>query len=304
MKKLLYVLAAVGLFAACQPEEIQTAFEVAPAKAKVVIKALDVNDGHEVAVADLGLTYTFNPAPAKAELVDGAICFESKEGSPLPQTEVTVNWSYDGQENASQSITVPAVPAAATLTVPLTIVVGKRNIERVISVKEIVNEEEAWVEGPYYFTPASGHALVDHNGMMWAKNLTEFMLKGTVTYDEVYGQVVSDVTVLNDAFESDVRVYALMYNVGEEKEATQAEIRVSAWSYYTAYTYYVYVPCYVEVYADEELVGKIDCTLYMNFFQYDEIANPEGHGHYEYGHGHAHDHGGSDNAGGGIVVAE
>ena len=101
MKKLLYVLAAVGLFVACQQEEIQTAFEVAPAKAKVVIKAVDVNDGSEVDVAKLGLTYSFNPAPADSKLEGNAIYFEGKEGSPLPQTEVTVNWSYDGQENAS-----------------------------------------------------------------------------------------------------------------------------------------------------------------------------------------------------------
>ena len=302
MKKLLYVLAAVGLFVACQPEEIQTAFEVAPAKAKVVIKAVDVNDGSEVDVAKLGLTYSFNPAPADHKLEGNVIYFEGKEGSPLPQTEVTVNWSYDGQENASQSISVPAVPAAASLTVPMTIVVGKRNSERVIKEEVIVDQENAWLEGPYYFTPASGHALVDHDGKMWAKNLTEFMLKGTVTYDEVYGQVVTDVEVLNDAFESDVMMYVYKYNYGEDVTPAEEEITVSAWSYYTAYTYNVCVPCYVEVYADDELVGKVSCVLYMNFFEYEEIANPEGHGHYVEGHGH--DHGGSDNAGGGIVVAE
>lgn len=302
MKKLLYVLAAVGLFVACQPEEIQTAFEVAPAKAKVVIKAVDVNDGSEVDVAKLGLTYSFNPAPADHKLEGNVIYFEGKEGSPLPQTEVTVNWSYDGQENASQSISVPAVPAAASLTVPMTIVVGKRNSERVIKENVIVDEENAWFEGPYYFTPASGHALVDHGGMMWAKNLTEFMLKGTVTYDAVVGLVVTDVEVLNDAFESDVLVYAYSYDVGEEVTPSEEEITVSAWSYYTAYTYTVCIPCYVEVYADDELVGKITCVLYGNQFEYAEIANPEGHGHYVEGHGHAH--GGSDNAGGGIVVAE
>lgn len=302
MKKLLYVLAAVGLFVACQPEEIQTAFEVAPAKAKVVIKAVDVNDGSEVDVAKLGLTYSFNPAPADSKLEGNVIYFEGKEGSPLPQTEVTVNWSYDGQENASQSISVPAVPAAASLTVPMTIVVGKRNSERVIKEVQIEDKENAWIEGPYYFTPASGHALVEHDGMMWAKNLTEFILKGTVTYDAVYGQVITDVEVLNDAFESDVMVYALMYDYGEDVTPSEAEIRVSAWSYYTAYTYNVCVPCYVEVYADDELVGKVSCVVYKNFFEYEEIANPEGHGHYVEGHGH--DHGGSDNAGGGIVVAE
>lgn len=302
MKKLLYVLAAVGLFVACQPEEIQTAFEVAPAKAKVVIKAVDVNDGSEVDVAKLGLTYSFNPAPADHKLEGNVIYFEGKEGSPLPQTEVTVNWSYDGQENASQSISVPAVPAAASLTVPMTIVVGKRNSERVIKEEVIVDQENAWLEGPYYFTPASGHALVDHDGKMWAKNLTEFMLKGTVTYDEVYGQVVTDVEVLNDAFESDVMMYVYKYNYGEDVTPAEEEIRVSAWSYYTAYTLVGCIPYYVEVYADDELVGKISGVAYENWFMYEEIANPEGHGHYVEGHGH--DHGGSDNAGGGIVVAE
>ena len=302
MKKLLYVLAAVGLFVACQPEEIQTAFEVAPAKAKVVIKAVDVNDGSEVDVAKLGLTYSFNPAPADHKLEGNVIYFEGKEGSPLPQTEVTVNWSYDGQENASQSISVPAVPAAASLTVPMTIVVGKRNSERVINEEVIVDQENAWLEGPYYFTPASGHALVDHDGKMWAKNLTEFMLKGTVTYDEVYGQVVTDVEVLNDAFESDVMMYVYKYNYGEDVTPAEEEIRVSAWSYYTAYTLVGCIPYYVEVYADDELVGKISGVAYENWFMYEEIANPEGHGHYVEGHGH--DHGGSDNAGGGIVVAE
>ena len=53
-------------------------------------------------------------------------------------------------------------------------------------------------------------------------------------------------------------------------------------------------------------IDSLSCSpcFISHMYEYEEIANPEGHGHYELGHGHAHDHGGSDNAGGGIVIAE
>ena len=85
------------------------------------------------------------------------------------------------------------------------------------------------------------------------------------------------------------------------------EITVSAWSYYTAYALVGEVAIPFTIYADkgtknEAVVATFDLVLTESMCEYSEIANPEGHGHYMEGHGH--DHGGSDNAGGGIVIAE
>ena len=42
MKKLYMLLALVGIFAACQPEELQTTFEVDAAKAVINVECIDI----------------------------------------------------------------------------------------------------------------------------------------------------------------------------------------------------------------------------------------------------------------------
>ena len=42
MKKLYMLLALVGIFAACQPEELQTTFEVDAAKAVIDVTCIDI----------------------------------------------------------------------------------------------------------------------------------------------------------------------------------------------------------------------------------------------------------------------
>ena len=301
MKKLLYVLAAVGLFAACQPEEIQTAFEVNPAKVIVNVRAKDINTQKPVMVADLNLTNL-----SVGEVVGETI--EIVGNKTISAQNLTGNWDYDGA-SGDFSLPIPAVRAGGQATLDLVFIVGTPVVDQTITVSEpVFDEKSAMLLGRFYFNPASGHALVEHDGMMWAKNLTEFMLTGTVTYDSYTGCERDDFEVYNDVYAAQVEAKSYLYDFGLFAEPMKAEIKVSAWSYYTAYTEVYAVPGYYEVYAEyagkKECVGKVTIYGYYTRFEYEEIANPEGHGHYEYGHGHAHDHGGSDNAGGGIVVAE
>lgn len=299
MKKLLYVLAAVGLFVACQPEEIQTAFEVNDAKVIVNVRAQDINTQKPVMVADLNLT----------NLSAGKVVGETIEivgNKTISAQNLTGSWEYDGA-GADFSLPIPAVRAGGQATLDLVLVVGTPVVDQAITVSTpVFDEESAMLLGRFYFSPASGHALVEHDGMMWAKNLTEFMLTGIVTYDSYTGYVREGFEVYNDVYSAQVEAKSYLYDLGLFVEPKEADIKVSAWSYYTAYTEVYAVPGYYEVYAEyagkKECVGKVAIYEFYTSYEYEEIANPEGHGHYVYGHGH--DHGGSDNAGGGIVVAE
>ena len=297
MKKLLYVLAAVGLFVACQPEEIQTAFEVDPAKAVITVSFVDVNTGKAPETDPVVL------------MADGSVVenpYVILGNKALTERTVTFTAKYQDIISDPYTVPVPAVKAGSVVNINITIVVGKPNVEKTIELVE-GNPGDVIVYGPYYFQP-EGHELVFHDDMMWAKNLTEFMLTGTVTYDSYTGCERDDFEVYNDVYAAQVEAKSYLYDFGLFAEPMKAEIKVSAWSYYTAYTEVYAVPGYYEVYAEyagkKECVGKVTIYGYYTRFEYEEIANPEGHGHYEYGHGHAHDHGGSDNAGGGIVVAE
>ena len=296
MKKLLYVLAAVGLFVACQPEEIQTAFEVDPAKAVITVSFVDVNTGKAPEAGPVVL------------MADGSVVenpYVILGNKALTERTVTFTAKYQDIISDPYTVPVPAVKAGSVVNINITIVVGKPNVEKTIELVE-GNPGDVIVYGPYYFQP-EGHELVFHDDMMWAKNLSEFILHGTITYPNISGQEVKNLKIFDETLKNVVDVYVLALDYGVEQTTEEMEITVSAWSYYTAYALVGEVAIPFTIYADkgtknEAVVATFDLVLTASMCEYDEIANPEGHGHYVEGHGH--DHGGSDNAGGGIVIAE
>lgn len=295
MKKLFSLLALVGVFAACQPEELETAFEVSDAVATITVTTIDINTGNNVDA-------TISASDAAATVAGNVVTLK---GSPaLTARTVTVTASYQGKDY-STSVDVQALLAGGKASYNADIYVGVPVAEQEITYSLV--SEESSVSDPVYFTKADGHALVDHAGKYWAENLTEFLLKGEVTWTNVTGSEFVSSECTDPVFDQIVKLYADA--VKDASKVTETpdvlEITVSAWAYYTVYQTVTTTVKTYGVFADGVQVGSVVVNNYSSAVQYEEIANPMGHGHYQQGHGHAgHGHGDGGNAGGGIVWGE
>lgn len=295
MKKLFSLLALVGVFAACQPEELETAFEVSDAVATITVTTIDINTGNNVDA-------TISASDAAATVAGNVVTLK---GSPaLTARTVTVTASYQGKDY-STSVDVQALLAGGKASYNADIYVGVPVAEQEITYSLV--SEESSVSDPVYFTKADGHALVDHAGKYWAENLTEFLLKGEVTWTNVAGSEFVSSECTDPVFDQIVKLYADAVKDGAKVTETPdvLEITVSAWAYYTVYQTVTTTVQTYGVFADGVQVGSVVVNNYSSAVQYEEIANPMGHGHYQQGHGHAgHGHGDGGNAGGGIVWGE
>lgn len=295
MKKLFSLLALVGVFAACQPEELETAFEVSDAVATITVTTIDINTGNNVDA-------TISASDAAATVAGNVVTLK---GSPaLTARTVTVTASYQGKDY-STSVNVQALLAGGEASYNADIYVGVPVAEQEITYSLV--SEESSVSDPVYFTKADGHALVDHAGKYWAENLTEFLLKGEVTWTNVTGSEFVSSECTDPVFDQIVKLYADAVKDGAKVTETPdvLEITVSAWAYYTVYQTVTTTVQTYGVFADGVQVGSVVVNNYSSAVQYEEIANPMGHGHYQQGHGHAgHGHGDGGNAGGGIVWGE
>lgn len=295
MKKLFSLLALVGVFAACQPEELETAFEVSDAVATITVATIDINTGNNVDA-------TISASDAAATVAGNVVTLK---GSPaLTARTVTVTASYQGKDY-STSVNVQALLAGGKASYNADIYVGVPVAEQTITYSLV--SEESSVSDPVFFTKADGHALVDHAGKYWAENLTEFLLKGEVTWTNVTGSEFVSSECTDPVFDQIVKLYADA--VKDASKVTETpdvlEITVSAWAYYTVYQTVTTTVQTYGVFADGVQVGSVVVNNYSSAVKYEEIANPMGHGHYQQGHGHAgHGHGDGGNAGGGIVWGE
>ena len=294
MKKLFSLLALVGVFAACQPEELKTAFEVSDAVATITVTTVDVNTRQNVEA-------TITASDAAATVAGNIVTIK---GTPaLTARTVTVTATYQGK-GYSQDVKINAIPAGSKGEYSADIYVGVPVAEQVITYSLV--SEKSSVSAPVYFTRTDGHALVDHAGKYWAENLTEFLLKGEVTWTKVTGSEFVSSECTNPLYSEIVKLYADAVKDGAKVTETPdvLEITVSAWAYYTVYQTVTTNAKTFGVFADGVQVGSVVVNNYSSEVTYEEIANPMGHGHYHQGHGHSHGHGDGGNAGGGIVWGE
>lgn len=298
MKKLFSLLALVGVIAACQPEKLETAFEVADAVATITVNAVDVNTQK----AAVGVTFSASDAAAT---VSGNVI--TVKGNPaLTARTVDVTATFQGK-TYTQSVSVNALRAGGVASYSITIPVGVPVSEQTLTFK-LDSQEVVKVETEY-FKKEDGHALVDHAGKMWAENLTEFLLEGEVSWVNYTG--IDPVTVNGGAINNanyteivDLYKETIKSTAKLDKTPSFFEFTVSAWAYYTVYATRTQTMLTWGVYADDVLVGEIYANSYSSEIEYEEIANPMGHGHYHAGHGNPHGHGEGGNAGGGIVWGE
>ena len=318
MKKLLSLIALAGIFAACQPEELKTAFDAAKAKATINVRVVDVRTKEAPASYKV---------LADGKEVSGSVI--TLEGSPaLAQKTVSITVRYQSdymsaeETTEAQTVNVAALRAGGEATYDVTFVVGYPESKYTITCER--TKEGVYETEKEYFTPSDSHAETHtHDGGLWVRNNTEFILTGVVTWYSYNGALATytmneslkeDVKEDVEELETVVKDYAKLFTYGYKDgklvgEKHELNLQVSAYCYYTAYQINTKVTGREYTVSAEKdgkkvVVGTI--TVKSNTSssaEYEEKGDPNAHGHYVYGHGHAHGHG-TDNAGGGIVTPE
>ena len=287
MKKFFSLIALVGVFAACQPEKLTTAFEVAPAEVTITVKVVDLLTGEDVtAAATITSETTLIGTPA------------------IAAQDYTVSATYK-EGKGSATIHINALRAGGKANYSAVIPVGGPDYNLKAELETIsVTEEYLQLAG----------AEMHYQGAYWAENASEFILKDSATYPtfEGYDMDMDTAKILDDLFESDVILaFAELYDEIVEGTAT-IDYSVSAWSLYnvfaTIFTEKDLLKIIAEPVGDARVVGEngvigtVELTSKSSQAEYEEMQHPDYAGHWSPGHGHGEKTG--PNAGGGLVEAE
>ena len=318
MKKFFSLIALVGVFAACEPENLQTAFNVNDATATVnetVLCAAPDFDPSAVTV-----TYGWS--------VGTGFSTKSIKGNPsIPAGTVTVTAHYKGAE-ASTTVSFPQIfagmDAVLTATVILPYNAGGYIIDYVPGEPEVYDVEVYGLQAA-----AHGHGYgvaqeVEFEGekfKVWMmENATEFILEDSYTWFIPDGFEVDDFEVLNDDFylESALWYAAFLEESGFDFEEESYDFSVGAWSLYNVINPVItWVTPIIVTATPEEGSNNPEIGPVASFNMYElyaacgvvEMAHPDHAAHYVPHSGHyTHDghalHGDNNNAGGGIITAE
>ncbi len=309
MKKFFSLIALVGVFAACQPEELKTVFESAPAQLTIkvgkVYNAVDGKDLTAVATKDADVVITGNPAIAKGSQVMHA--------------------SYGG---VTGDVTVE-YPSIVADTDPITITAGDIWLPGTKNNYKFEVKEGAKVEDTQEFGLLSAeNSGISHNDSMWLENANEYILIDTYTYKEYSGSAVvpGSVKYIDDFFKKEIDELVAAKSGDEitfvEKEGT---VKVSAWSLYNVINKVTTTTTTMQVIATPDPAGSaaipgnngviatFDVESIVAIPEKVEIAHPSHASHYVEPVGHEEatgngvhhgTHGDGSNAGGGFVEAE
>ena len=309
MKKFFSLIALVGVFAACQPEDLTTAFSVSPAKLTITATAKSLAPGFSEGAV------TWNPSKT-VELT----------GTPvLAAGSTTITATYAGASN-SVNVAYPQLLAGATGNITTDVFIPYNSGEYEVSVKEAEAESEYTVK--MLQEAAHGHGVAtktvefddEEYKIPMLENANEFVLNDSFKYVTYEGtDLQGEPKILNDDFADDVTGIALLYDEGiTEKEETKP-FSVSAWAIYNVLNVVEEVSTVYNVVAtpkaganvpelpENGVVGTFTAVKKNSAFQVFEFAHPNHASHYvapEDGHYHGHGHGDGNNAGGGLVVAE
>ncbi len=297
MKKFFSLIALVGVFAACQPEKLTTAFEVGPAEATISVKVVDILTGEDVtAAASISTPTTITGASPKFDIAE---------------QDYTVSASYkEGKGSATVHINAlrPGGKAHYSVVVP----VGGDITDYTITVEPgtaVKTEKLLYLEA----TKTHGHEYTHDGYSKWLENASEFILVDSAKYNEYDGQELDGDYVVNEAaFEEYVKNAAKAYDGTIKATPKTLDFKVSAWSLYNVFGHeYTTVTPYnvvatpkgdARIVGDNGVVGTFKVKTMSSDAQYEECAHPAHASHYIHGHGTSEKPGG--NAGGGIVDAE
>lgn len=309
MKKLFSLFALVGAFVACQPEELETAFDVDPAKATINVTVIDVQTAEPIE----GLKVD---CPGGEGDVDGnVVTITGKKAIQAMDVNLVLSSSKYPDETKTVTVKINSLLAGGLATYNVVEVMGTPypepgpdpEPEPVVVTVEKGTSLSVTEVGYLSTLDVEGHSH-SHNGIdlsKWAENPTPFMITVSGTYSVFSGVEAEKTSVTNPDYESLVQTYVDSYNsVGQKEEKEEFSFNVSAWALYTVWQTKTTETTEYVVKVDGEEVGTFNVEgVSSTQVEYLEMALP-GHSHdYVHGHGHA-SHGEHDNAGGGIVFAE
>ena len=305
MKKFFSLIALVGVFAACNPEDLTTYFTVTPATVTLTANAVSAAPGF----SESAVTYT----PSKVQTVSGT------ETTPsIAPGQFTVSASYEGANSETQTVAYPRVLGGAdlklnvTLTIPYSIPGYKIEIVKA--------ESESELTWKCLEAAAHGHGVttktVEYDGEEYEipmlENANEFTLTDTYKVESYTGQelVPGSKVIANEDFAEYVEHAWDNASADKiEKTVVEKEFTVSAWAIYNVLGVIETVTDTYEVVAtpdantpalpDGGVVGSFQIRKKNSGSQFFEFAHPNHASHYEAGHGHGHGNG--SNAGGGLV---
>ncbi len=309
MKKLFSLFALVGAFVACQPEELETAFDVDPAKATINVTVIDVQTAEPIE----GLKVD---CPGGEGDVDGnVVTITGNKAIQAMDVNLVLSSSKYPDETKTVTVKINSLLAGGLATYNVVEVMGTPypepgpdpEPEPVVVTVEKGTSLSVTEVGYLSTLNVEGHSH-SHNGIdlsKWAENPTPFMITVSGTYSVFSGVEAEKTSITNPDYESLVQTYVDSYNsVGQKEEKEEFSFNVSAWALYTVWQTKTTETTEYVVKVDGEEVGTFNVEgVSSTQVEYLEMALP-GHSHdYVHGHGHA-SHGEHDNAGGGIVFAE
>ena len=314
MKKFFSLIALVGVFAACQPEDLRTAFSAANATADVAVTVVCAADGFTQGAA--AITYAWSNGASTQAI----------EGNPyLNAGTVTVTATYNGA-TASETVSFPRLLAGSqthlTATVMLPYNAGGYEI-KAEPVEPAEEETELYVLKASLSHGTAEKYSVEYEGKTYSvpmvENATEMVLSDKYSYKSYSGyEVAAPLTVTNSDFEDACgRIFdAAQVLAGITPKAETLDFTVSAWSLYNVINPVVTTTTTYNLIATPNagsnnptlpnggVVGNFKLSSKKATAGAVERAHPDHASHYEEGHGTGHGHGSNNNAGGGIVEAE
>lgn len=322
MKKFFSLIGLVGVFAACQPENLTTAFQLKPAELTLRGEAHFVPDGVNVLDSDVDYRYSINGAAFQS----GKYCVLS--GSPISEGNVEFSAMYEGLEG-STTVNYPTLYpgwGAKEWIVPIAVPFNAKDYTFVAK----LNKAETDALVPEYKVTmlkaaAHNHGVVGSYNFYFdgekyvipmLANANDFILLDTFTYDSYDGIEAEGVKLENTDYEDEFNAVVKQYCTGlTVEEAKEGNITVSAWAMYNHVAVVKTTKKVFDVYAiptdetthalpNEGLIGSFRAVEMRTFCGPVEAALPGHESHYQHGHGNGHGHGENSNAGGGLIEAE
>lgn len=311
MKKFFSLIALVGVFAACQPEELTTAFQVTPAVVNFV------------ADADCAA-----PGFVKSDVNFGYPTVSANSRGVIEAGSAAVTASYGGV-SLSNSVSYPKVLAGGEATVNTFFTFP---YDRAGYTIEVVPVDTVVVPSFYILEAAShGHGYAKKQTVEVAgetievqmlENANDYVLLDSYKYNTFKGDTLVKASVVNsnkdfaEDFEASVALFDGEIKVTEVKK----DFKVSAWALYNVVNvvFKNTVNCKVTatpaddstVALADEVIGTFSYVYFDSLVEPVEMAHPSHASHYVeptadgHYHGHGHGHGEFENAGGGLVEAE
>ncbi|MBQ9661064.1 MAG: hypothetical protein IJV37_07390 [Bacteroidales bacterium] len=312
MKKFFSLIALVGVFAACQPENLTTAFQVANATATLNVTVVSAAPGFSPYVTSTMIKG--NPTIAK--------------NSKISVSETVNRETYTYETETPLVLAGGSVVLTGILTIPYN--VAGYTID--------VVEAESESEFAYFMLGEAAHGhgygveqeIEFEDGETYTipmlENANDYVLCDTFKYDVTTGYEYGDDFELVGAGKTDEWMANAATSIAELAEAASGtetttetvDFKVSAWALYNVFNVQKFTTTTKNIVAipdegypdlpENNVIGKFSITgCEYNLVDPVEVAHPDHASHYvapEDGHYHGHGHGDGGNAGGGLVEAE